>query len=63
MTLHTKSRKFYNARPLDVQIDFKGECCGYVEGFDGYLYSKKWAVFLITELKNPKKKKLIRNHR
>ena len=63
MTLHTKSRKFYKARPLDIQTDFKGEYCGYIEGFDGYLYSKKWADFLITELKDPRKKKLVRNYR
>lgn len=63
MTLHTKSRKFYNARPLDVQVDFKGEYCGYVEGFDGYLYTQKWAGFLISELNNSIKMKEIRSHR
>ncbi|MGX5174916.1 DUF3644 domain-containing protein [Aliikangiella sp. IMCC44653] len=63
MSLHTKCWKRYEARPQDIQLNFKGEYSGYVEGFDGYLYSKKWADFLISELKNSAKKRAARNYR
>jgi hypothetical protein len=52
MALHTKCWKFYNARPREMNQNFKSEYAGYVEGFDGYLYSKQWANFLITNLKD-----------
>lgn len=51
-TLHTKCWKFYNARPRELVITFKGEYAAYSEGFDGYLYSRRWADFLIKKLKN-----------
>ncbi len=52
MTLHTKCWKFYNARPREMNQNFKSEYAGYVEGFDGYLYSQQWATFLINSLKD-----------
>ncbi|ACJ28673.1 Conserved hypothetical protein [Shewanella piezotolerans WP3] len=55
MTLHTKCWKFYEARPREVEADFKGEYSSFIEGFDHYLYSMKWAKFLIKELKNKQK--------
>ena len=63
MSLHTKCRKLYQARPHNDQTNFKGEYSGYVAGFDGYLYSQKWVDFLITEMKQIEKKKAARNYR
>ncbi|MFT6132061.1 MAG: hypothetical protein ACJAW2_000774, partial [Shewanella sp.] len=51
-TLHTKCWKYYNARPREMVITFKGEYAAYSEGFDGYLYSRRWAEFLIRQLRN-----------
>ncbi|WP_281213545.1 DUF3644 domain-containing protein [Shewanella insulae] len=51
MSLHTKSWKYFEARPRDNSPDFKGEYASFVEGFDGYLYTKQWVKFLIAELK------------
>jgi hypothetical protein len=51
MPLHTKCRKFYEARPTEINENFKGEFAGFIEGFDGYLYSDKWVKFLCAELK------------
>lgn len=51
-TLHTKCWKYYNARPREMVITFKGEYAAYSEGFDGYLYSRRWAEFLIRQLSN-----------
>lgn len=59
-TLHTKCWKFYNARPRELVTTFKGEYVAYSEGFDGYLYSRRWANFLIKELKNKDKLAQIR---
>ncbi|MEZ9627843.1 DUF3644 domain-containing protein [Aliivibrio fischeri] len=51
MPLHTKCWKYFSARPQDDKVDFKGDYAAFVEGFDGYLYTNKWVIFLITELK------------
>lgn len=48
--LHTKCWKFYEARPRELLASFKGEYATYSEGFDGYLYSRNWANFLIKQL-------------
>ncbi len=50
MYLHTKCWKYYNARPVKLEANFKGEYAGFIEGYDGYLYSNKWVDFLISEL-------------
>jgi hypothetical protein len=55
MALHTKCWKFYEARPRGDERNFKGEYAGFVEGFEGYLYSNQWATFLARELKNQDK--------
>lgn len=52
MTLHTKCWKFYDARPREIDENYKGEYSSFVEGFDHYLYSMKWVKLLIQELKN-----------
>ncbi|MCC4262862.1 DUF3644 domain-containing protein [Oceanimonas baumannii] len=54
MTLHTKCWKYFNARPRHNDRGFKGEYVAYVEGFDGYLYSKQWITFLSKQLKDEK---------
>ena len=60
MALHTKCWKFYGARPRGNQRDFKGEYSGFVEGFEGYLYSLQWTKFLAQELKDPQKLLLVK---
>lgn len=50
MVLHTKCWKYFNVRPHEVKAGYKGEFCAYVEGFDGYLYSKKWVDYLLKKL-------------
>lgn len=60
MALHTKCWKFYDARPRINQRDFKGEYCGFVEGFEGYLYALQWTKFLVQELKDPQKLRQIK---
>jgi len=52
---HTQARKKYKARPNVNKPGFKGKYCGWVEGHDGYLYTKEWVAFLITELCDQKK--------
>ena len=53
MLLHTKCWKYFEARPRDNSPAFKGEYASFMEGFDGYLYTKQWVTFLATELKKP----------
>lgn len=53
MPLHTKCWKFFEARPREDKVGFKGEYSSFVEGFDGYLYTKQWVSFLVTELQKP----------
>ncbi|MDD9251651.1 DUF3644 domain-containing protein [Klebsiella variicola] len=60
MALHTKCWKYYEARPREIERNFKGEYSGFVEGFEGYLYTQQWVKFLTTELKNPEKLSQIR---
>ncbi|HAT1761465.1 TPA: DUF3644 domain-containing protein [Legionella pneumophila] len=50
MTHHTKLWKKYKARPSKKMPKYKGKYSGYVEGFDGYLYSQDWVNFIIEEL-------------
>ncbi|ATC87601.1 DUF3644 domain-containing protein [Pseudoalteromonas arctica] len=60
IALHTKCWKFYDARPRGEQRGFKGEFSGFVEGFEGYLYSLYWSKFLIEELKKPEVLSLVK---
>lgn len=60
IALHTKCWKFYESRPRETGRTFQGVFCGFVEGFEGYLYSTKWANFLIKELKNNEKLNLVK---
>jgi hypothetical protein len=48
MTMHTKCWKYFTARPQSIEVSFKGEYAAYVEGFDNYLYTKKWVEHLKT---------------
>ena len=60
MSLHTKCWKFYEARPRESIRDFKGEYSGFLEGFEGYLYTQQWVNFLTEELQDSSKIELIR---
>ena len=50
MSMHTQHWKQYKARPSINKPSFKGKYAGYIEGFDGYLYTKSWVDFLIEVL-------------
>jgi hypothetical protein len=52
MTQHTKCWKYYQARPRELDRNYKGDYASFMEGFDGYLYSMKWVKFLREELKD-----------
>lgn len=60
MALHTKCWKYYEARPREVERTFKGEYSGFVEGFEGYLYTKQWVTFLVSELADLEQLALVR---
>ena len=61
MTMHTKSWRYYEARPSKHDDkNWKGEFSGYSEGYDGYLYSKKWVSHLLKVLKDEDEVKKIR---
>lgn len=59
ITTHTKFWKYYNARPVEVDKKFKGKYCGYIEGFDGYLYCQEWVRFILDVYKDKKELKKI----
>lgn len=52
ITTHTKFWKHYEARPIENDKKFKGKYCGYVEGFDGYLYCQEWVRFILAVYKD-----------
>lgn len=52
MTQHTKCWKYYQARPRELDRNYKGDYASFMEGFDGDLYSMKWVSFLRSELKD-----------
>lgn len=49
MASHTRAWKQYKARPSKINQNYKGKHAGYVEGFDGYLYTEEWVKFLIEK--------------
>ncbi len=59
---HTKCWKYFKARPQEYKVDYKGDWCAYVEGFDGYLYSHKWVEFLLNKLSVEREVEKIRKH-
>ncbi|GAB3216229.1 hypothetical protein [Pseudaeromonas pectinilytica] len=61
MTTHTKCWKYFNARPAVNAVGFKGAYAGFIEGFDGYLYSQHWVAFLIKELSDKVKLKEVQS--
>jgi len=61
IALHTKCWKYYTARPRHDERNFKGEYAGFVEGFEGYLYSNQWVNFISRELKDPVKLRLVKS--
>jgi hypothetical protein len=46
MHMHTRCWKYFDARPQEINSNFKGEFAAFVEGFDHYLYTKKWVDHL-----------------
>lgn len=50
MALHTKCWKFFEARPIEVNVDFKGPYSGFVLGFNNYLYTNDWIEYLKEQL-------------
>lgn len=49
MTAHTKAWKKHEARPKEKEPKFRGEYAGWMPGFDGYLYTEKWIIFLKSD--------------
>lgn len=52
ITTHTKFWKHFQARPVENDKKFKGKYCGFVEGFDGYLYCQEWVRFIFDVYKD-----------
>ncbi len=52
MTTHTRFWKYYNVKPILDDKKYKGKYCGYIEGFDGYLYCQEWVNFILSVYKN-----------
>jgi hypothetical protein len=61
--IHTRCWKYYNARPQNNNSNYKSEYCGWVEGFDGYLYTESWVNFLIKKLSNEIEFKKVEKYR
>lgn len=60
MDLHTKCWKFFEARPIEVRMNFKGPFSGFVLGFNNYLYTNDWISFLNKQLSDENILKSIR---
>ncbi|MBO1896178.1 hypothetical protein HNW13_010395 [Shewanella sp. BF02_Schw] len=52
MSMHTRCWKYFDARPQEVNSNFKGEFSAFIEGFDHYLYTKKWVEHLKTVMRD-----------
>ncbi|MGK7897705.1 MAG: DUF3644 domain-containing protein [Xenococcus sp. (in: cyanobacteria)] len=61
--LHTQCWKYYKARPKNNDPTYKGEYCGWIEGFDGYLYTQSWVNFLIEKLADQEEYEKIKTFR
>lgn len=59
ITTHTKFWKHYGVRPVENDKKFKGKYCGFVEGFDGYLYCQEWVRFILDIYKDKNELKKI----
>ncbi|QLR06245.1 DUF3644 domain-containing protein [Providencia rettgeri] len=59
MATHTKFWKYYEARPIQIDKKFKGKYCGYIEGFDGYLYCQEWVRFILSIYKDTEELKKV----
>lgn len=59
ITTHTKFWKHYEARPIENDKKFKGKYCGFVEGFDGYLYCHEWVRFILSVYKDKEELKKV----
>lgn len=62
MSLHTKCWKYFDARPLDINAKWKGKYSGFVEGFDGYLYTKEWVEYLKVILRDDVLVRKVKDH-
>lgn len=51
MSQHTAFWKKHRVRPPKNKPGFKSKYSAFIEGFDGYLYSKDWVNFIINILK------------
>ncbi len=60
MHLHTKSWKYYQARPNVLDPKFKDKYAGFIEGYDSYLYSSKWIDFLVSEFSDKSKLNIVK---
>lgn len=61
--LHTKAWKKYDARPQVNKPGFKNKYCGWVPGYEGYLYSDDWINFLVKEFQVEQKYEDVRNYK
>ena len=50
MALHTKCWKFFEARPNEMNGEFKGRYAGFIKGYNNYLYTNDWISFLKEQL-------------
>ncbi|HID8401944.1 DUF3644 domain-containing protein [Serratia marcescens] len=50
MALHTKCWKFFEARPNEMNGEFKGRHAGFIKGYNNYLYTNDWIAFLKEQL-------------
>lgn len=58
-TTHVKFWKYYNVRPSEIDKSLKNKYCGYMEGFDGYLYSQEWVKKILSVYSNPNELKVV----
>lgn len=48
LSTHAKFWKHFDVRPSHVDKTLKGKYCGYIEGFDGYLYNQEWVRKILS---------------
>ncbi|HBY1612300.1 TPA: DUF3644 domain-containing protein, partial [Klebsiella pneumoniae] len=42
--------KFFEARPNEMNAEFKGRHSGFIKGYNNYLYTNDWISFLKEQL-------------